>query len=257
MDILSVRKRKQGEAKTTPPSPAAAPPAAATPTATTLPTTTLPTTTLSTTTLPTTTLPAPGETPPRRHGERDDPLTGFLAAYDDVGEDADNAGSVRVATADDAERYLSFVLAGEAYAASIMDVREILKIRSLTDVPRAPKGVLGVISKRGTVLPVVDLATALSLRAPDRRLRVNQRVLVVGDGDRACGLRVDAVSEVIKLKADTIEGVPASVGIKNAGLLAGLGRANGAMYILLDLAAVLDSFAASVGLSPMTPSVPR
>jgi purine-binding chemotaxis protein CheW len=177
-----------------------------------------------------------------------------LAAYDDVSDDADDAGSIRVASADDAERYLSFVLAGEAYAASIMDVREILKIRSLTDVPRAPRGVLGVISKRGMVLPVVDLATALGLRTPDRRLRVSQRVLVVGDGDRACGLRVDAVSEVIKLQTNAIEGVPASVGIKNAGLLSGLGRIEGVMYILLDLGAVLDSFAASVGLAPASSS---
>lgn len=180
-----------------------------------------------------------------------DPLTGFLARYDDDNDADDDFGGIHVETVDGGDRYLSFLLGGESYAASIMDVREILTIRSLTDVPRAPKEVLGVVSKRGLVLPVIDLATALGLRTPDRRLRTSQRVLVVGDGDRICGLRVDAVSEVIKLSTQNIESVPPSVGIKNAGLLLGLGRIERHLYILLDLGAVLDSFAMSVGLSPL------
>jgi purine-binding chemotaxis protein CheW len=180
-----------------------------------------------------------------------DPLTGFLARYDDDQDADDDFGGIHVETIDGGDRYLSFVLGGESYAASIMDVREILTIRSLTDVPRAPREVLGVVSKRGLVLPVIDLATALGLRTPDRRLRASQRVLVVGDGDRICGLRVDAVSEVIKLSAQNIEAVPPSIGVKNAGLLLGLGRIDSHLYILLDLGAVLDSFAMSLGLSPL------
>lgn len=180
-----------------------------------------------------------------------DPLTGFLARYDDDEDADDDFGGIHVETIDGGDRYLSFVLGGESYAASIMDVREILTIRSLTDVPRAPREVLGVVSKRGLVLPVIDLATALGLRTPDRQLRASQRVLVVGDGDRICGLRVDAVSEVIKLSAQNIESVPPSIGVKNAGLLLGLGRIESQLYILLDLGAVLDSFAMSLGLSPL------
>lgn len=179
-----------------------------------------------------------------------DPLRGFLAHYDEDDEGDADAPLQVSESSDAAQRFLSFRLVDEDYAASIMDIREILTIRSLTEVPRAPKEVLGVVSKRGVVLPVIDLATSLNLRAPERRLRAAQRVLVVGDGDRVCGLRVDAVSEVIKLQAAQIEEVPASLGQKNAGLLLGLGRAGGAMYILLDVDAVLDAFAIAMGVAP-------
>ena len=185
-----------------------------------------------------------------REAHDEDILRGFLARYDEEGDEPDRYNAGVNTAADLSERYLSLTLRGERYAASIMDIREILTIRSLTEVPRAPREVLGVISKRGLVLPVVDLATALGLRAPDRHLRAAQRVLVVGEGERICGLRVDAVTEVIKLSQADVEPVPPSLGTRNAGLLLGLGRIGDAMYILLDLPAVLDAFAISVGLAP-------
>ncbi|HEY1098827.1 MAG TPA: chemotaxis protein CheW [Myxococcota bacterium] len=272
MDILSARKKKKaGEPQAPPPTPTTTPTTSSTaptaPTPPTPPTTTVaPPTELSvpaftpptpppmSTTAPTwvdvrpppSASVAPRSPPPARASS--DPLEGFLARYDDESDVNDQPMRV-VESLDVAERYLAFELCGEAYAASIMDVREILTIRSLTEVPRAPREVLGVISKRGLVLPVIDLATTLGLRQPQRRLKTAQRVLVVGEGDRVCGLRVDAVAEVIKLAAPQIEAVPPSLGTRNAGLLLGLGRVGTTMYILLDLPAVLDAFAASVGLS--------
>lgn len=268
MDILSIRKKKAADAaarsaatpSTTAPQTMA--PATTAPTAlpTTAPQTTAPQTKAPTTTMPTTapqtmaaatttTAPTalPQTTVPTRVGV-DDPLRDFLARYDD--DDGVHEFGQRTGAIEATERFLTFHLQGESYAASIMDVREILKVRSLTDVPRAPRAVLGVISKRGVVLPVVDLAVLLGLRAPDRRLNTNQRVLVVGEGERVCGLRVDAVAEVVKLGAEQVEGVPPSLGTRNAGLLVGLGRVEEHMYIVLDLQAVLDSFAASLGLPP-------
>ena len=47
--------------------------------------------------------------------------------------------------------YLAFVLAGETYAVQIAHVAEILRPPPITEVPRAPRTVLGVISVRGKV----------------------------------------------------------------------------------------------------------
>jgi purine-binding chemotaxis protein CheW len=265
MDILSIRKKGKKPAPTTTPAPASTTTAATT-TAAPAPTTTAATTVEpALPSFPALLVPPPLPAPsnetiiddalPPLPGSRvqpgvDDPLRGFLAMYDDVAEDDADKPLVVAEVNDAARRFLSFRLFDEDYAASIMDIREILTIRSLTEVPRAPKEVLGVVSKRGLVLPVIDLATSLGLRQPDKRLRASQRVLVVGDGDRVCGLRVDSVSEVIKLQTGQIEEVPASLGQKNAGLLLGLGRTAGALYILLDVAAVLDGFAIAMGVAP-------
>ncbi len=258
MDILSIRKKKRAPTSTTAPLPP--PSASAEPEATTtLFAPTPPSAQKAEPTAPTTrpeavTISAP--LPPRPEPMRSskpmaavDPLEGFLARYDDNSDATEQPASRTADALDAAERYLAFELCGEGYAASIMDVREILTIRSLTEVPRAPREVLGVVSKRGLVLPVIDLATTLGLREPQRRLKTSQRVLVVGEGDRVCGLRVDSVAEVIKLSSTQIESVPPSLGARNAGLLLGLGRVGSTMYILLDLGAVLDAFAVSVGLT--------
>jgi purine-binding chemotaxis protein CheW len=250
MDILSIRKKKAAEAARGAPSTAS--PTTAPTTVPTTPPTVAPTTMAPTTMAPTavttavTATMAPTTVPVRVGVE--DPLRDFLARYDD--DDGVHDFGQRAGTVEASERFLAFQLQGESYAASITDVREILKVRSLTDVPRAPRPVLGVISKRGVVLPVVDLAVLLGLRAPDRRLDSDQRVLVVGEGERVCGLRVDSVAEVVKLGPDQVEGVPPSLGSRNAGLLVGLGRVDDHMYIVLDLQAVLDAFAVTLGLPP-------
>lgn len=180
--------------------------------------------------------------------ELDDPLREFLARYDDGDEEEGVSALAEETAVGETKRFLAFELAGEAYAASIMDVREILRVVALTAVPRAPIQILGVVSKRGIVMPVIDLAATLSLRRPDRRYSATQRVLVVGDGARVCGLRVDRVLEVVRLRDDDIEEVPASLGARSAHQLRGLGRAGDRMFSLLDVQAVLDSLAVSAGI---------
>jgi purine-binding chemotaxis protein CheW len=194
---------------------------------------------------------------PRSSPLKIDPLRDFLAIYDDGEHEVeliDDVGELQPMLEDE-RRFLSFDLAGEAYAASIMDIREILTVVTLTEVPRAPKEVLGVLSKRGVVMPVADLAAVLGLRAPDKPLHRDQRVLVVGDGERVCGLRVDRVRQVVRLAQRAIEDVPPGLGNKNAHMLLGLGRARvegsdlPQMLILLDVPAVLAHFAEAMGIA--------
>lgn len=177
----------------------------------------------------------------------DDPLLEFLARYDEGADQMIVAASPE-APRDESKRYLAFELAGEEYAASIMEIREILRVLALTAVPRAPREILGVLSKRGLVMPVVDLAASLGLRDPDRTWSPRQRILVVGDGDRVCGLRVDRVLEVVRLSSRDVEEVPASLGSRSRHQLRGLGRVGERMFILLDVPAVLHAMAVGAGL---------
>lgn len=177
----------------------------------------------------------------------DDPLLEFLARYDEGADQMIVAASPE-APRDESKRYLAFELAGEEYAASIMEIREILRVLALTAVPRAPREILGVLSKRGLVMPVVDLAASLGLREPERAWSPRQRILVVGEGDRVCGLRVDRVLEVVRLSTADVEEVPASLGSRSRHQLRGLGRVGDRMFILLDVPAVLHAMAVAAGL---------
>jgi purine-binding chemotaxis protein CheW len=133
--------------------------------------------------------------------------------------------------------WLSFLLGGEEYALAIGQVREVLKARAVTEVPRAPEDVLGVIIVRGEVIAVFDLRRRLGL--PAAQLGRSSRILVCDMGDGPRGLLVDAVRQVVRLRPSEVEQRPPGVGGAAADLIVGIGREGGGLYVLLDLAALL------------------
>lgn len=135
--------------------------------------------------------------------------------------------------------YLAFSLAGETYAVQIAHVAEILKPPPITEVPRASRNVLGVVSVRGKLVTVVDLRRRFRLaEAPfDRKTRI---LLADTGHDEQIGLLVDEVMQVYRLADDEIE--PANVlGGDQPAHIAGIGRPPGALLILLDLRPILET----------------
>ena len=136
---------------------------------------------------------------------------------------------------------LTFVAGGEVYGVDILSIREIIKLREITEVPRAPRFLLGVVTVRGLVMPVVDLRIRLRLDSPP--LGRNSRILVVMHKGERYGLLVDEVRGVVRFADNQIEPSPPSLSPSEAPFLAGIARYPEAgeerMVILLSLDAVL------------------
>ena len=136
---------------------------------------------------------------------------------------------------------LTFVVGGEVYGVELLSIREIIKLREITEVPRAPRFLLGVVTVRGLVLPVVDLRLRLKLDAAE--LGRAARILVVMHRGERYGLLVDEVRGVVRFSDDQIEPPPPSLAPSEAPFLAGIGRYADEdaeqMVILLSLEAVL------------------
>ena len=60
-------------------------------------------------------------------------------------------------------QYLTFFLAGEEYAITILQVTDIIECGAVTRVPGTPPWIRGVHNLRGTVVPVIDLAIKFGL----------------------------------------------------------------------------------------------
>jgi purine-binding chemotaxis protein CheW len=138
--------------------------------------------------------------------------------------------------------YLAFGLAGETYGVPIAHVAEILRPPPITEVPRAPSTVCGVISVRGRLVTVVDLRRRMHLaEAPlDRKARI--LLADVGSGEQV-GLLVDEVQQVWRLSAEEIESAQVLGGDQPA-YIAGIGRpadARGGILVLLDLRPIVES----------------
>jgi purine-binding chemotaxis protein CheW len=134
--------------------------------------------------------------------------------------------------------YLAFRLGTDVYAVPIGEVREILRFLPLTEVPRAQPDVLGVVSVRGLLVTVMDLRQRLRMSGvePTRRGRI---LLVTGAEAEVIGLYVDEVLQVYRLAETEIEIAANVLAGKVADYVVGIGRPEGTLLILLDLAPIL------------------
>jgi purine-binding chemotaxis protein CheW len=154
-------------------------------------------------------------------------------------ETRDKAGVVPVSNGGESEEtqqreieLLSFRLGGEVYAVLVADVREVLKSYHLTTVPNTPDYILGVMSLRGAMLPVIDLCKRFGL-APGAKDE-KSRIVVVSSADEEAGLLVDQVTGVFRVLPDEIKPVPENLE-QGAEFLRGIVRTADRLYILLDL----------------------
>lgn len=116
---------------------------------------------------------------------------------------------------------LAFILADETYALPLSAVREILKLPAVTEVPRAPSDVIGIISVRGRIVTVLDLRRRL--RMPESPLSKASRVLLIDDGREILGMLVDRVLSVYRLRSDELE-LAAAMGGDTPDHVKGIGR---------------------------------
>jgi purine-binding chemotaxis protein CheW len=140
---------------------------------------------------------------------------------------------------EDLRQWLTFTLGSEEYALDIGQIREIIKPREITDLPRVPDFILGIISLRGVIIPVFDLKRRLKLGTAE--ITSASRIIVCQYGEKSAGLVVDSLNQVVRLPAQGIEPPPAVLSGLDRDMVEGVGRDQGRMMILLDLANVLNA----------------
>lgn len=128
-----------------------------------------------------------------------------------------------------------FSLDNEDYGVDIRQVKEVIKVRDLTEVPKAPRDIMGVISLRGVVIPVMNLRGRFGMPIKSS----GERIIIVRDGTGLLGLLVDTVRHVVRVPEKSIEPAP-SINTINGELIRGIGRHKGGMFILLDMQKMLE-----------------
>ena len=134
---------------------------------------------------------------------------------------------------------VSFNIGSEEFGVDILKVQEINRMVEITRVPQAPHYVEGVINLRGKVIPILDLRKRFNLevKAYDK----NTRIVVVDINGTIMGMIVDAVSEVLRLPADTIEPPPELVTDVNSDYIKGVAKLEDRLLIFLDLSRVVQA----------------
>src|SRR3982074_3688186 len=94
--------------------------------------------------------------------------------------------SVGVTAIGEERQLVVFQLGAELYGVEIARVHEIIRLQTVTRVPRAPSFVEGVINLRGKVIPVVDLRRRFGL--PTAETTRATRTVVVEIGGQVVGI---------------------------------------------------------------------
>ncbi|UOA09798.1 chemotaxis protein CheW [Methylobacter sp. S3L5C] len=140
------------------------------------------------------------------------------------------------------QQYLTFMLSGEPYAISILSIKEILQYSQLTEVPRMPDFIRGVINLRGVVVPVIDLSARFGkqLTHVGRRNCIIIVEVAVGEEIQNVGVMVDVVNAVLEIPAHEIEPAPSFGSNIRADFIAGMGKINDKLVIILNIQHVLS-----------------
>ena len=137
------------------------------------------------------------------------------------------------------QQLVVFDLATESYGVDIGAVREIIRMQEITNVPRTPEFVEGVINLRGKVIPVVDLRKRFGLEVGE--MSAEDRIVVVDIGGNDIGVIVDAVNEVLRIFTDSVEPPSSVITTADSDYLMGIAKVDDRLIILLDLESVLSA----------------
>ena len=134
---------------------------------------------------------------------------------------------------------VTFKIGEEEFGVDILRVQEIIRTMEITRVPKSPDFVEGVINLRGKVIPIIDLRKRFGMEV--REYDKHTRIIVIEINDMIIGFVVDAVREVLRIPADTVEPPPPAVmGGIDSEYIRGVGRLDDRLLILLDLDKLLS-----------------
>jgi purine-binding chemotaxis protein CheW len=98
-----------------------------------------------------------------------------------------------------------FRVGSEQFAVDIKSIGEIVPMRTLTVVPGVPAFVLGVISQRGNILSVIDVATFLHDAPPQRDRSL---AIVFEHTSVSLGVAVDEILDIRSYANDAVQPAP-------------------------------------------------
>jgi purine-binding chemotaxis protein CheW len=131
-----------------------------------------------------------------------------------------------------------FELGGEDFGVDIAAVQSIIKMQTITRMPRSPLFVEGVTNLRGKVLPVIDLRQRFGMTS--KTADSSSRIIVISDHQIEVGMIVDGVSEVLTIPANAVEPAPAIATTVDSSFITGLAKLDNRLVILLNLERVLS-----------------
>ena len=139
----------------------------------------------------------------------------------------------------DLKQLISFTVGEEGYGIELLKVKEVIRTRQLTWLPKAPSCVKGIINLRGDVIPIVDLRDRFGLEPTEQTAMT--RVIVVEVAGRLVGMVVDSASQVVRVPADQFDPPPPVMGAASRDFITAVGKMGDKLVIMIDVDKILST----------------
>jgi purine-binding chemotaxis protein CheW len=133
--------------------------------------------------------------------------------------------------------YVTITIGSQLFGLPIARVQDVFVLSQMTRVPLAPDDIAGVINLRGRIVTAIDLRRRLGVSGDASRAQMAAGIESEGE---SYGLVIDAVGEVLKLGADTIEPVPVNLDERLKRVASGVHRLDDWLLVVLDVDRLLD-----------------
>jgi two-component system chemotaxis response regulator CheV len=145
----------------------------------------------------------------------------------------------RLAGSNQMEILLFSLSTRETFGINVFKVREVGATPHITRTPNMPKGVEGLVSLRGNVIPVLSLASFLELEEPPKEL--GKTMMVAEYSKRTLGFLVHEVDRIIRVDWEKVK-APEGILTSNQGLISAVIELDGGHLVsILDVEQILSN----------------
>ena len=131
----------------------------------------------------------------------------------------------------------TFKISEDLYGIDIMDVKEIIETRTIIPIPNSPDFVDGIITLRGSIIPIIDLAKrfrfeAITTETDDEYM---SGIMIINVYDLVIGIVLDKINKIVKVPITMLQYTQqVSSGI-GSEYIKGIVRHEGSLLIILDI----------------------
>lgn len=137
------------------------------------------------------------------------------------------------------KQYIVVKIGNEQYGLDISYVDNIVRMQSITRVPKAQTYFKGIINLRGEIVPVMSIRLKMELE-DDNFTDVSRIIILKIEEQGTIGVIVDEVKEVVELAMEDIERTTNNSPKDKNSYICAIGRNGDELISLFDINAIVD-----------------
>lgn len=132
------------------------------------------------------------------------------------------------------QEYVTFRIGSQVFGVGVTDIHDVFRPSGMTNVPRSPGEIAGVLNLRGRIVTAIDARARLGL--PPLTVSTGPKIAVSVEKDgESFGLIIDEIGEVVRMDVADLEENPVNLDATWAGVSKGVYRLEDRLLVIMDI----------------------